>query len=147
MEPEVVDIKNVTIEWNTPPDESGLIAFLVKEKGFSEERVRNGLEALKKARCTKPQGRLDAFFKPHPKTTPTPQSHASSASAATSKKGLGTSGIDLPFRPDRLGTRNRVCKCVVPRPPGLLMNTFVEYYRTWLLVLPICLSVQIGTYI
>jgi hypothetical protein len=83
MEPEVVDIKNVTIEWNTPPDESGLIAFLVKEKGFSEERVRNGLEALKKARRTKPQGRLDSFFKPHPKTTPAPQFHASSASAAT----------------------------------------------------------------
>lgn len=84
MDPEVVDTKNVTIEWNTPPDESGLIAFLVKEKGFSEVRVRNGLEALKKARRTKPQGRLDSFFKASPKTTPASQAYATAVDAAAS---------------------------------------------------------------
>ena len=61
-----MDVTNVSIEWSRPPDEQGVINFLVKEKGFSEQRVRNGLEALKKARRSKPQGRLDAFFKPPP---------------------------------------------------------------------------------
>ena len=32
-------------------------------QGFSEQRVRNGLDVLKKARRTKPQGKLDSFFK------------------------------------------------------------------------------------
>eukprot|EP00960_Hanusia_phi_P049457 759565-Hanusia_phi.AAC.1 len=60
--PEVVDMGNISIDWNAEPDEEGLINFLVKEKGFSEKRVRGGLEAIRKARMVKPQGKLDAFF-------------------------------------------------------------------------------------
>ena len=76
MHPEVVDISSVQINWNAQPDEAGLVAFLVKEKGFSQERVRNGIEALKKARRNKPQGRLDNFFKP-PSSTAAPNIQSS----------------------------------------------------------------------
>jgi flap endonuclease-1 len=83
-EPEVVDAKNLSIQWDTPPDEDGLIAFLVKDKGFSEQRVRNGLEALKKARRSRPQGRLDSFFKLRPQKTAPGPSKASSPKALSS---------------------------------------------------------------
>lgn len=43
-------------------DADGLCAFLVGEKGFSEERVRAGIERLRKARLAKTQLRLDSFF-------------------------------------------------------------------------------------
>ena len=49
------------MKWNDP-DEDGLIQFLVNEKGFSEERVRNGVQKLKKARGSSVQGRLTSFF-------------------------------------------------------------------------------------
>jgi flap endonuclease-1 len=39
-----------------------LVDFLVKEKGFSEERVRKGCERLVKNLKTATQGRLDGFF-------------------------------------------------------------------------------------
>lgn len=51
------------LKWN-PPDEDGLVDYLVKEKGFSEERVRSGAAKLKKGIKTSPQGRLTDFFKP-----------------------------------------------------------------------------------
>lgn len=36
----------------------GIVAFLVKEKGFSEERVMKGIERLKKSTGSSVQGRL-----------------------------------------------------------------------------------------
>jgi hypothetical protein len=36
---------------------------MVEEKGFSEERIRNGAKKLLKGREGNTQGRLDSFFK------------------------------------------------------------------------------------
>lgn len=77
------------MKW-TDPDEEGLVAFLVRDKGFkyaaprlprmsrpspvvrdparSEERVRSGAKKLVKARGAGTQGRLDDFFIRTPST-------------------------------------------------------------------------------
>lgn len=47
---------------STEPDLEGLIDFMVVEKGFSEERVKGGVEKLRKALKSGVQGRLDLFF-------------------------------------------------------------------------------------
>lgn len=41
---------------------------MVRDKGFSEERIRGGVKRLMKQRGTSAQGRLDSFFKPVPKS-------------------------------------------------------------------------------
>ena len=44
---------------------------MCEEKGFNEDRIRNGIKKLAKARNTSTQGRLDSFFKilPSPSST------------------------------------------------------------------------------
>lgn len=37
--------------------------YMCEEKGFNEERIRNGSKKLAKARSGTTQGRLDSFFK------------------------------------------------------------------------------------
>ncbi|KAF8624400.1 hypothetical protein AX15_005883 [Amanita polypyramis BW_CC] len=59
--PDVLPADQVELEWKNP-DVEGLIEFLVKEKGFNEERVRKGAEKLQKFLHSKQQGRLDGFF-------------------------------------------------------------------------------------
>jgi flap endonuclease-1 len=61
-EPEVTDPEQIELVWKNP-DEQGLVDFLCGEKGFAEDRVRNGCKKLQKARQTSTQGRLDGFFK------------------------------------------------------------------------------------
>jgi flap endonuclease-1 len=51
-----------------PPDVEGLVKFLVGEKGFSEDRVRNGAQKLQRNVKTAQQARLEGFFKPMEKT-------------------------------------------------------------------------------
>eukprot|EP00245_Coleochaete_scutata_P005594 TRINITY_DN19256_c0_g1_i1.p1 TRINITY_DN19256_c0_g1~~TRINITY_DN19256_c0_g1_i1.p1 ORF type:complete len:390 (+),score=95.80 TRINITY_DN19256_c0_g1_i1:87-1256(+) len=51
------------LKWS-PPDEDGLIKFLVEENGFNLERVTKQIEKIKTARGKSAQGRLEAFFKP-----------------------------------------------------------------------------------
>jgi|UniRef100_A0A7S3B7B3 flap endonuclease-1 len=46
----------------TNPDEEGMIQYMVKEKTFSEDRVRNIISRLKKARGKGKQNRLESFF-------------------------------------------------------------------------------------
>ncbi|USG99059.1 flap endonuclease-1 [Thermococcus argininiproducens] len=50
------------LEWKMP-DEEGVLRFLCDEHDFSEERVKNGLERLKKAIKAGKQFTLDAWFK------------------------------------------------------------------------------------
>ncbi|KAF8074067.1 flap endonuclease 1 [Lyophyllum atratum] len=71
LKPDVLPADEVELEWKDP-DVEGLVEFLVKEKGFSEERVRKGAEKLQKYLNSKQQGRLDGFFtvKPKEKTAP-----------------------------------------------------------------------------
>ena len=55
LHPNIEDPETIDIKW-TEPDVEGLVDFLVREKGFSEERVRVGAERLKKGLKTKRQG-------------------------------------------------------------------------------------------
>ena len=50
------------LKWNKP-DEEGLKAFLVGEKGFTEQKVDSGLKKLAGAQTKVNQSRLDCFFK------------------------------------------------------------------------------------
>ncbi len=61
-EPDVIPAADVDLKWEKP-DEEGLINFLCVEKGFQEERIRNGAKKLLKGRQGSTQGRLDSFFK------------------------------------------------------------------------------------
>lgn len=59
--PEVASAEKVELKWNEP-DEEALIKFLCGDKAFSEDRVKNGVKKLMKARQGTTQGRLDTFF-------------------------------------------------------------------------------------
>ncbi|KAJ1651111.1 Elongation of fatty acids protein 2 [Dispira simplex] len=63
LEPEVADPATLEFRWDAPNEEQ-LIEFLVREKGFGEDRVRKGIEKLQKHLKNATQGRLDGFFKP-----------------------------------------------------------------------------------
>ncbi|CDZ97935.1 pin domain-like protein [Phaffia rhodozyma] len=62
LKPDVTRAEDVEVEWSAP-DVEGLVDFLVRDKGFNEERVRNGASKLQKNLNAKQQGRLDGFFK------------------------------------------------------------------------------------
>nr|WCZ58773.1 Flap endonuclease 1 [Seculamonas ecuadoriensis] len=67
--PDVHDPETIDMKWNDI-DEDGLIQFMVGENKFSEERVRSGIERLKKAtRDKRVQVRMDSFFKPSEPST------------------------------------------------------------------------------
>jgi len=64
--PEVLDEKQMAelkLDWKDP-DEPGLIQFLVNEKGFNIDRVKKGIERLKKAKGKGTQQRMESFFGP-----------------------------------------------------------------------------------
>ena len=55
LKPSVADPETLDIKWGEP-DVDGLVDFLVRDKGFSEERVRTGAARLSKGLKTKQQG-------------------------------------------------------------------------------------------
>ncbi|EDV25984.1 uncharacterized protein TRIADDRAFT_24563 [Trichoplax adhaerens] len=61
LNPDVEKCEDMELKW-TEPDADELVKFLVEEKGFSEDRIRRGVEKISKARGTSTQGRLDSFF-------------------------------------------------------------------------------------
>ncbi|OJT09891.1 Flap endonuclease 1-A [Trametes pubescens] len=69
LKPDVTPADELELEWKSP-DVDGLVDFLVREKGFNEERVRKGAEKLAKFLNAKQQGRLDGFFTAKPKASP-----------------------------------------------------------------------------
>ncbi|GFF27022.1 LOW QUALITY PROTEIN: flap endonuclease 1 [Aspergillus udagawae] len=54
-------------KWEAP-DVEALVEFLVKDKGFNEDRVRNGAARLQKNLKTAQQSRLEGFFRPVART-------------------------------------------------------------------------------
>ncbi|KAG7813133.1 hypothetical protein KL921_000679 [Ogataea angusta] len=62
LNPEVLNGDDIDLKW-VNPDLDGLIEFMVKENGFNEQRIRDGVEKLKKGLKGGVQGRLDGFFK------------------------------------------------------------------------------------
>lgn len=82
--PDASKADDVDLKWEAP-DTEGLVEFLVKQKGFSEERVRSGAAKLLKGTKAGLQPRLTDFFKP----SAAPASKTGSAvkrKAAESKK-------------------------------------------------------------
>jgi len=67
------------------PDEEGLIQFLCKEKGFSEERVKSGIEKIKKSKSKAVQARITSFFIVKPPVT-------TSSPSKSDTKGKNTKG-------------------------------------------------------
>lgn len=63
---DVTNVDDITLKWNNP-DEEGLIEFLVNEKEFNLDRVKKGIERLKKSKSKSSQKRLDMFFSVKPK--------------------------------------------------------------------------------
>lgn len=62
LKPLVADVAALPeFKW-TPPDEAGLLAFLVGEKTFAEERVRKSIDKVKAAKGKATQNRLESFF-------------------------------------------------------------------------------------
>ena len=61
------DHPDCDFKWNAP-DVEGLVKFLVEEKGFSDDRVRNAATRLTKNLKTAQQARLEGFFKPVQRT-------------------------------------------------------------------------------
>ena len=62
LNPDVKLGKDVELKWEEP-DVVGLVQFMVKENGFSDQRIRDGASKLSKALKGGTQGRLDGFFK------------------------------------------------------------------------------------
>ncbi|TPX57175.1 hypothetical protein PhCBS80983_g04040 [Powellomyces hirtus] len=64
--PDVIDPDTIDLNWEQP-DEEGIVEFMVREKNFNEERVRNSVQKLSKLLKQGTQGRLDSFFSVKPK--------------------------------------------------------------------------------
>ncbi|KAF2819754.1 flap endonuclease 1 [Ophiobolus disseminans] len=69
LEPDVrpADAPECDFKWEAP-DIEGLVKFLVEDKHFNEDRVRNGAAKLQKNMKSAQQSRLEGFFKPIEKT-------------------------------------------------------------------------------
>jgi len=63
--PAVLDSQEIKLDWRNP-DEEGLIDFLVRQKGFSEDRVKAGIERMRKSKSKQSQQRMDSFFQIQP---------------------------------------------------------------------------------
>lgn len=61
VEPEVHKITEPP-KWKSP-DLEGTVEFLAGEKGFNEDRIRNGIKRMQKSKGKTNQGRMDDFFK------------------------------------------------------------------------------------
>ncbi|KAK0181625.1 hypothetical protein PV327_003895 [Microctonus hyperodae] len=96
IEPEVMNPDEIDLKWNEP-DEEGLVQYLCGDKQFSEERIRNGVKKLKKARNTSTQGRLDSFFTITPSSTPTKRKVEQKG--GSSKKGKAAGGSKFRGKP------------------------------------------------
>ena len=58
--------QDVQLEWRDA-DAAGLIEFLVREKGFNQDRVESAVKKLRAVRGKGQQGRIDSFFTVQPK--------------------------------------------------------------------------------
>ena len=84
---EVLQCSEVNFTWPGPQEEA-LTTFLVEKQGFSEDRVKNAIVKLKKAKTTHSQKRLESFFKVIPNTNPKKRAATTKgAKKPTAKKG------------------------------------------------------------
>nr|CAB3245726.1 flap endonuclease 1 [Phallusia mammillata] len=90
LQPDVSEASNVELKW-TEPDVEGIVKFMVEEKGFNEDRIRNGIKKIEKSRQTSTQGRLDDFFKVMPSTPKTKRKSDTKIKSESAKKKAKTS--------------------------------------------------------
>ncbi|KAF8340355.1 PIN domain-like protein [Cantharellus anzutake] len=83
--PDVTPASEIELNW-APPDVEGLVDFLVRDKGFNEDRVRKGAEKLTKMLSAKQQGRLDGFFAKVPAKSPSKDTKGSDKGKGTKRK-------------------------------------------------------------
>lgn len=83
--PEVTPAEEIKLTW-AEPDADGLVKFMATEKGFAEDRIRNGLKKLQKARGGSTQGRLDSFFKVLPSNKPAVKRKSEDTKSGSAKK-------------------------------------------------------------
>jgi len=89
-EPEVTPAADIELKWEKPNEEA-LIAFMCGEKGFAEDRIRNGAKKLLKGKQGATQGRLDSFFKVLPSPTANQNKRKAEDKAGANKKLKGGS--------------------------------------------------------
>ena len=82
--PDVTDCDTIDLKWGMP-DEAGILQFLVREKGFNEERILPGIKKLTKARGAGEQLRMDSFFQKVPNPNPSGGGGAAKRKAEESK--------------------------------------------------------------
>lgn len=87
--PEISDGNKIELKWSAP-DEEGLVKFLCGDKGFSEDRVRNGVKKLTKARQGSTQGRLDGFFTALPTVSAKRKSEENGPAKKKASRGKGS---------------------------------------------------------
>ncbi|KAA6385943.1 MAG: putative Flap endonuclease 1-A [Streblomastix strix] len=93
----------IQFKWREP-DEEGLVAYLVGEKEFNEQRVRSSIQRMRNTTRLSSQSRMDKFFKPKPiEITPKQPSKQSdsestqnSSKSSLSIKGKGKGSILTP---------------------------------------------------
>lgn len=95
--PDVTPASEVDLKWEKP-DEEALVAYMCGEKGFAEERIRNGIKKLDKARGGATQGRLDSFFKVLLSPTPGQNKRKAEEKAGSAKKKGGAAAAKGKFR-------------------------------------------------
>ncbi|KAI8884872.1 PIN domain-like protein [Backusella circina FSU 941] len=66
-QPDVASGKDIKLTWSAP-DIDGMIEYMVKEKGFSEDRIRKGCDKLSTNLKKATQTRVQDFFQMKPKT-------------------------------------------------------------------------------
>lgn len=87
-EPDVTPGEEFDFKWEKP-DVEGLVKYMCEEKGFEEQRIRNGAKKLEKARDVKPQARMDSFFKVLPST---PNANGTKRKSEETKGSAGKKG-------------------------------------------------------
>ncbi|XP_076817686.1 flap endonuclease 1-like [Clavelina lepadiformis] len=91
LTPDVSSADNVELKW-TDPDEEGIVEFMVKQKGFNEDRVRSGVKKIIKSRQKSTQGRLDDFFKVLPSSPAVKRKSDPKTKSESAKKKAKTVG-------------------------------------------------------
>ncbi|PHZ09461.1 DNA-repair protein rad2 [Rhizopus microsporus ATCC 52813] len=89
VKPVVTPASEVELSWGTP-DVDAVVDFLVREKGFSEDRIRKGCERLAKNLKQATQTRVQDFFKVVPngdKNTKKRPAEETAKKGAASKRG------------------------------------------------------------
>jgi flap endonuclease-1 len=89
QEPDVTDPETLDLKW-TDPDEEGLVEFMVTQKSFNEERIRNGAKKLLKSRQGTTQGRMDSFFSVLTTSKTTKRKAEEPKKGSDKKKGKGS---------------------------------------------------------